>query len=724
MGPTLGVMTFLSRDPHPCDEALLQTMTTLGRQIGLFAERRRTQAELTEVNARLNAVLDASTQVSIIATDAEGLITVFNPGAERMLGYSAREMVGKTPVRIHDPEELEAHAARLSAEFGTRIEGFATFVERARRGGHDVREWTYIRKDGTRLTVQLAVTAVVDSEGRINGFLGIATDLTERQRAERKLRSSEARFRRLVESNIFGVIFGDIDGNITDANDAFLEMVGYTRAEMIAGQLPWDALVPPSSVALLQRCRVELKRRGRCTPFELECQRKDGQGLPVLLGVALLDETRPAEPGSPIVAFCLDVSERKRLEDQLRTHARELAEADTRKNEFLAMLGHELRNPLAPIRNAVKIMKKRGSEDPALCWARDVIDHQIKQLSQLVDDLLEISRVTRGKVRLQKEVVDVAVIVAYAVETSRPIIDAHSHRLSIALPPVPIQIDADAVRMAQVLSNLLNNAAKYTEEGGHIHIAVGVVEDQVVFRVRDNGIGIPPEMLSSIFDLFTQVDHSLDRSHGGLGLGLTLVRSLVEMHGGTVQAASDGLGRGSEFRVSLPIWRQAEMEVPDASGSGSSGQSTALEQRPAPRPRKVLVVDDNVASAQSLKLLLTLEGHEAQVVHDGPAALEAISRNRHEVVLMDIGLPGMSGYEVARRLRQQPELGNPLLVAVTGYAEDEARRLSREAGFDHHMVKPVDPDAILALLASLEWSEEGDLSQPFHGRKTVELTDH
>ena len=210
-GPILGVMTFLSREPLPCDEALLQAMTTLGRQIGLFAERRRTQAELTQVNARLNAVLDASTQVSIIATDPEGLITVFNPGAERMLGYAAREMVGKTPLGIHDPEEVEAHAARLSAEFGTRIEGFATFVERARRGGHDVREWTYIRKDGTRLTVQLAVTAVVDAEGRINGFLGIATDLTERQRAERKLRSSEARFRRLVESNIFGVVFGDIE---------------------------------------------------------------------------------------------------------------------------------------------------------------------------------------------------------------------------------------------------------------------------------------------------------------------------------------------------------------------------------------------------------------------------------------------------------------------------------------------------------------------------------
>ena len=296
-GPILGVMTFLSREPHPCDAALLEALTTLGRQIGLFAERRRTQAELTQVNARLNAVLDASTQVSIIATDPEGLITVFNPGAERMLGYAAWEMVGKSPIKIHDPAEVEAHAAQLSAEFGTRIEGFAAFVERARRGGHDVREWTYIRKDGTRLTVQLAVTAVVDSEGRINGFLGIATDLTERQRAERKLRSSEARFRRLVEANIFGVVFGDMDGNITEANDAFLEMVGYTRAEMMEGRLPWDALVPASSVGLLQRCRVELKRRGRCTPFELECQRRDGQELPILLGVALLDETRPAEPG-------------------------------------------------------------------------------------------------------------------------------------------------------------------------------------------------------------------------------------------------------------------------------------------------------------------------------------------------------------------------------------------------------------------------------------------
>ena len=263
----------------------------------------------------------------------------------------------------------------------------------------------------------------------------------------------------------------------------------------------------------------------------------------------------PPSPAAPVVAFCLDLSERKSLEDELRRHAAELGEADARKNEFLAMLGHELRNPLAPIRNAVKIMKQRGSEDHALCWARDVIDHQTRQMAQLVDDLLEISRVTRGKVRLQKEVIPVGTIIAYAVETSRPIIDAHHHRLSIALPPETVLVDADAVRMAQVLSNLLNNAAKYTETKGHIRLAVKVEDELVAFQVRDNGIGISAEMLSSVFDLFTQVDHSLDRSDGGLGLGLTVVRSLVEMHGGSVQATSEGLGRGSEFVVRLPIWK-------------------------------------------------------------------------------------------------------------------------------------------------------------------------
>ena len=359
---------------------------------------------------------------------------------------------------------------------------------------------------------------------------------------------------------------------------------------------------------------------------------------------------------------------------------------------------------MAPIRNAVKVMKQLGSDDPDLCWARDVVDHQIRQMAQLVDDLLEISRVTGGKVRLQKEAIDIATIVAFAIETSRPALDAHNHRLSIALPPDAVYVNADSIRMAQVLSNLLNNAAKYTKPGGQIRLSAASEGPEVFFRVRDNGIGIPPEMLSGIFDLFAQVDHSLDHSQGGLGLGLTLVRSLVEMHGGSVQALSEGLNRGSEFVVRLPILdlAQVQSEVPKAVPDAIK----VRQERSSGPTLRVLVVDDNVSSAQSLAMVLKLDGHEVQVTHDGEGAIEAVRRFRPEVVLMDIGLPGMDGYDVARRLRQDGELsaGIVLLAAVTGYAEDEAKRRSREAGFDHHLVKPVDPDAVLALLASLEWA--------------------
>jgi signal transduction histidine kinase/ActR/RegA family two-component response regulator len=411
-----------------------------------------------------------------------------------------------------------------------------------------------------------------------------------------------------------------------------------------------------------------------------------------------------------------EIVERRRAQAALRSieaEARKLAEADARKNEFLAMLGHELRNPLAPIRNAVKIMKQRGSDDADLCWARDVVDHQVRQMAQLVDDLLEISRVTSGKVRLQKEPVDVATIVAYATETSRPVLEAHHHRLSIALPPDVVFVDADSIRMAQVLSNLLNNAAKYTKPGGQIRLAAACEGSDVVFRVRDNGIGIPPEMLSGIFDLFAQVDHSLDHSQGGLGLGLTLVRSLVEMHGGSVQALSEGLSRGSEFIVRLPILDRSQVHA--HTPALVQDNTTSRKEQSRGQSRRVLIVDDNVSSAQSLAKVLKLDGHDVQITHDGADALEVVRRFRPEVVLLDIGLPGMDGYEVARRLRQDAEVaaGIALLAAVTGYAEDEARRRSREAGFDHHFVKPVDPDGVLALLASLEWCNEPRESDPF-----------
>ncbi len=412
-----------------------------------------------------------------------------------------------------------------------------------------------------------------------------------------------------------------------------------------------------------------------------------------------------------------EIAERQRAEEALRNseaETRKLVEADARKNEFLAMLGHELRNPLAPIRYAVKIMKQRGSDDGELCWARDVVDHQVRQMAELVDDLLDISRVTTGKVRLQKEPIDVATIVAFAVETSRPMIETLHHRLSIVLPPGPVMVEADSLRMAQVLSNLLNNAAKYSKSGGQIRLAVTAEGSEAVFRVRDKGIGIPPEMLAQIFELFTQVDQSLDHSQGGLGLGLTLVRNLVEMHGGTVAAHSEGLGRGSEFVVRLPILPESKAQPEKA--PVDSSVKPALPHAADGRSRRVLVVDDNVSSAQCLAMILKLDGHDVQVAHDGTVALDAVRRFRPEAVLMDIGLPGMDGYEVALRLKQQPELRASimLLAAVTGYAEDDARRRSREVGFDHHLVKPVDPEVVLALLASLEWSDDsqGDREKP------------
>ena len=457
-------------------------------------------------------------------------------------------------------------------------------------------------------------------------------------------------------------------------------------------------------------CLQSTPRPASATPFEPE---PAGQDDPEPVADHI-----DTDADTLVVARVSTNGDPRRLEDDLRrseARVREFAEADARKNEFLAILGHELRNPLAPIRNALRIMKRRGMDDPDLCWARDVVDHQLRQLGQLVDDLQEISRVTSGKVRLEKEPVDVATIVAFAVETSRPTIDAHHHRLSIALPPGSVLVDADSNRMAQVLSNLLNNAAKYTEDGGQIRLGVAVEGADVVFRIRDNGVGIPVEMLPRVFDLFAQVGHSLDRSQGGLGLGLNLVRSLTEMHGGSVQARSEGPGRGSEFIVRLPVLTRARAEPGPPSDAPTRARNRILIQTPtrvrdagpevgsgAPMPaRRVLVVDDNTSAAQSMAMILKLEGYDVQVAFDGVSGLEAVRSFRPAAILMDIGLPGIDGYEMARRIRQDPELnsGLDLLAAVTGYAEPEARRRSQEAGFDQHLVKPVDPEAVLALLA-------------------------
>jgi signal transduction histidine kinase len=368
----------------------------------------------------------------------------------------------------------------------------------------------------------------------------------------------------------------------------------------------------------------------------------------------------------------------------------DLRERDRNKDEFLATLAHELRNPLAPLRSGLQLLRLAGADIAARERVHDVMERQLLHLVRLVDDLLEVSRITRGKLELRKEIVDLSAIVRTAVETSRPLIDGARHELRVELPPEPLPLEADPVRLSQVVSNLLNNAAKYTPSGGHIVLSARRDGAEVVFSVKDDGSGIPKDMLPRVFDLFTQIPNTHGHTQGGLGIGLTLVKSLLGLHGGQVEAHSDGPGRGSEFIARLPL-------APDATVSTASAADAAK-----PVPKRILVVDDNRDAAEMLSMLLELLGAEISVVHDGQTALDALKSYRPSVVLLDLGLPDIDGYEVARRMRAEPEGRNATLVALTGWGRDEDRRRSKEAGIDHHLVKPID---LAALQGALEAKE-------------------
>jgi signal transduction histidine kinase len=399
-------------------------------------------------------------------------------------------------------------------------------------------------------------------------------------------------------------------------------------------------------------------------------------------------------------ALMAEVAERRRiqkelmalnneLEQRVAERTAELREADRRKDEFLAMLAHELRNPLAPIRNAVQILRLRAPNDPNLASVRDMIERQVVHLVRLVDDLLDVSRVSRGKIQLRKERLDLAAAVRQAEEMCRPLISARRHELTVTLPEQPVHVEGDFTRLTQVIANLLNNAAKYTDEGGKVWLTLEKAADRAVFRVRDNGRGLDAEALKGLFNLFYQADRNLDRAGGGLGLGLSLVRSLVQMHGGTVEAFSAGRGKGSEFVVCLPC-----LPTPPP----APGVAVPDPQAPAGRSVRVLVVDDNHDSARSMAVLLELDGHDVVLAHDGKDAVEVALRERPDLVLLDIGLPGLNGYQACQAMRAGG-LKDTLIVAMTGYGQDEDRRRSQQAGFDAHHVKPMELDAIRALLA-------------------------
>jgi signal transduction histidine kinase len=422
-----------------------------------------------------------------------------------------------------------------------------------------------------------------------------------------------------------------------------------------------------------------------------------------LLGIG--DEEARGKLLSETVHASGDLSQAEAIRD-LQRRTDELAGAERRKDQFLAMLAHELRNPLAPIRNAVELMRQVETGDPSFQPSREMVERQVKHLARLVDDLLDVSRINQGSIRLRKEAVDLGAVVQRAIEATRSLIDGRGHELTVQLPTDPVRLEADPTRLEQVIANLLNNAAKYTMPGGHIRVQAAQEGNEAVVRVGDNGIGVPPDVLDRVFEPFVQSEGSLARSEGGLGIGLTLVRSLVEMHGGRVEAHSPGLGQGSEFVVRLPARAPAEKPailqgMPALPGMPDMPEIPHADSSYPARGLRVLVVEDNVDAAESLAALLRLWGHDVHVVHDGLDAIDEAQRQHPEVVLLDIGLPGLDGYQVAKRLREDAELDGTLLVAMTGYGQPDDRRRSREAGIHHHFVKPVEPFVLRTLLANL-----------------------
>jgi PAS domain S-box-containing protein len=503
-------------------------------------------------------------------------------------------------------------------------------------------------------------------------------DITEGTRAEVAVRASEVRYRRLFETAQDAILILDGDsGKIIDSNPFLSDLLGYSPDELRGKEL-WEIGLF-QDIAASRAAFHQLQKEGYIRYEDLPLETKEGR----CAHVEFVSNVYQVEGRQVIQCNIRDISDRKRAEEALR-------EADRHKEEFLAMLAHELRNPLASLRNATEILRLKGTDDPELRWARDVVDRQVQQLTRLVDDLLDIARFNQGKINLRMEPVALAAAVARAVEISQPLIDARKHSLEVSLPEQTVWVQGDMTRLAQVLSNLLNNAAKYTEEGGRIFLTVNPSGREAVLRVRDTGAGIAADMMPHIFEMFTQLRGSLNRSEGGLGIGLTLVRKLVEMHGGHVEAHSEGSGRGSEFIVRLPL-------LPEAAVLAAAETE---EQRPSKvLARNILIVDNNPDAVESLAILLGRAGHELRMASDGAAALELARAWPPDVVLLDIGMPGMDGLEVARRLRRDLGLKQTLLVALTGYGGEDDRRRSQEAGFDAHLVKPIDMRALERLLA-------------------------
>jgi PAS domain S-box-containing protein len=654
------------------------------------AQRRMERDRASQLDtARLLAAIVESSDDAIISKSLDGIIQSWNAGAERLFGYAADQAVGRHISLVIPSERLaEEDDIIASLKKGERIEHFET--ER-------------VRSDGRRILVSLTVSPVKNDAGNVIGASKIVRDVTHQRQAEQRERqllaeaaASNAKFHAFFEQGALFAGIMDMSGTILEANRLSWEGCGYTREQIIGKPFwegPWWAPVPE----LAEQIRRASMQAAAGQIFRAEMPYFVSDGSQRMADVTIQPIRDDAGRVLHLAPTGVDITDRKqaeaeraKLEVSLRRLASELSEADRRKNEFLAMLAHELRNPLAPISNAARALRLGAGDGATLRSASELLERQVAQMARLVEDLLDMSRITRGRIELRKEPTELATIVEQAVEAARSLCTSMDQQLTVTMPPHPLYLEADPTRLAQVLGNLLNNASKFTDKGGHIWLTVEQDGDRAVIRVRDNGIGIAAEYLPHLFDMFTQVDTSLERSRGGLGIGLTLVKTLVEMHGGTVDAHSDGPGRGSEFTVRVPIL--SDMPRPLT-------QPAAIEPMPA-TCRRVLIVDDSEDSAESLAMLLQMAGHDTHRAHDGFAAIEAAGRLHPDAVLLDIGLPGLNGYEVCSRIRKEPWGKELMLVALTGWGQEEDRQRSREAGFDAHLVKPVDHQVLLKLLAS------------------------
>jgi PAS domain S-box-containing protein len=702
-------------EERPIDDSAAPIHASDGSTIGVVlvfrdvTEQRRAEHELRQSEARKSAVVETALDC-IVTCDAHGSVVEFNPAAERTFGFKRAEVVGRDMADFIVPPAYRARHRTGMAHYLATGEG-PILNQRI--------EMQAQRADGTQFPVELAIARISpDGPPQFTAYL---RDISESKRNEAVLAGQK----RVLELLVQGSPLPDV----LDALCEVIESQGQgkliatillvdddgCRLRSVAGRrAPEDYSKAVDGVRIGPRvgsCGTAAYRGESVVVSDigtdpLWADFRDlalGHGLracwstPIfssqgkVLGTFAVYYLSPRRP-SPEEMRLVDILtrtagvaiERRRAEEALR-------EADRRKDEFLATLAHELRNPLAPMRNALQVIQLAGNNSEAIGQARAMMERQMRHMVRLVDDLLDVSRITRGKMELRKQRVDLAAVLRSAVETSRPLIESAEHQLTVELPTQPVIVDGDPVRLAQIFSNLLNNAAKYTERGGKIWLTAERQGSDAVVSVRDTGLGIPKEMLNKVFELFTQVDRTLEKAQGGLGIGLSLVRRLTEMHGGSVEVRSDGFGKGSEFIVRLP----AVLFAPTRDENGAAREANA-----SPR-RRILVVDDNRDSAISLGMMLQLMDNEVRTAHDGLEAVQAAEVFVPDVVLLDIGLPKLNGYEAARRIREHEWGRDMVLIAVTGWGQEDDKRRSKEAGFNFHMVKPVEPAALERLLAGL-----------------------